>query len=200
MRTNRFGLVAPAVCIGFLLMLVLAGISFRDAQAEAVFDCPNGPLAAQLTGSAISEVTPAGTARFREKGSNQLIVNVRSVNVPANTALDVYIGDTKVGTITIGNGRSGQLRVDSTATIEENTAITVRNGTTTILSGTFGCVAGGPGSNSNTNSNTNMNTNLNTNVNMNMNTNVNVNTNVNINTNVNTNVNTNTNASPSPKL
>lgn len=122
------------------------------------------------------------------------MVNVRSVNVAANTALDVYIGESKVGTITIGRGRSGQLRVESPATIDENTAITVRNGTTTILSGTFACVAGGPGANTNTNSNTNTNTNVNVNVN------TNVNTNVNVNANTNTNTNTNSNASPSPTL
>ena len=166
MKSNRsltgLGLTALSLC----LALVLAGVLFNAPQAAetpgAATQCPNGPLAADLTGDAISSITPAGTARFREKGKNGLMINVRQVNVAANTDLDVYVGETKVGTIEIGRGRNGQLRVDSSAaTIDEGSVITIRNGTTTVLTGTFACVAGGGNTNSNGNTNGNINGNMN---------------------------------------
>jgi hypothetical protein len=222
MRTNGKRVVLGAVALCLCLMLVLAGVLYNGTSAAvSTMDCPNGPLSADLTGAAISGRTPAGMARFRERGNNGLMVNLRNVNVAANTALDVYIGETKVGTIEIGRGRSGQLRLDSTAaTVDENTVITIRNGATTILTGTFTCVAGGPGGNTNANTNTNNtnsnntnsnnansnntnSNNTNSNANSNSNANANANTNSNTNTNRNrpnrnTNRNGNTNSSPSP--
>ena len=207
MKTDVFRneLGAAALCIG--LLLALACIAYNYAQAaNSAFDCPNGPLAAELTGPAISDVTPAGTARFRNQGSNALMVNLRSVNVAANTNLDVFIGDTKVGTIKVGRGRSGRLRLDSTtAAIDVGTVITIRNGADTILTGTFACIAGGQdtsanaNANTNTNSNSNSNANANTNTNTNSNVNTNANSNANANPNRSTNRNTNTNRTrPSP--
>ena len=105
--------------------------------------CPNGPLQADLTGSAVNNKTPTGTAMYKEKGKNNLMVRVRSVGVNAGTSLDVMIGDTNVGKITIPKSGNGQLSLDTTtARIDEGTAISVKNGDTVILSGAFGCVAG----------------------------------------------------------
>jgi hypothetical protein len=213
-RQLRNGLGAAALCSLFLL--AISGILFTDTHAENyTSQCP---LSADLTGSAISNMTPAGTARFREKGNNRLMLNLRQVNVAANTNLDVYVGDTKVGTVEVGKGRSGQLRLDSpTGTIDDNSIITVRNGSDTILTGTFACTNAkddkdsnsnenlrymnlNPNPNSNNGNMNNMNINSNSNrsnsnrgTNRNTNTNTNRNRNTNTNTNGNTNTNTNSN-------
>ena len=201
----RNGLGAAAFCS--ILLLAICGVMLSGAKAESY--ASQCPLSADLTGSAISNMTPAGTARFREKGNSRLMINLRQVNVAADTNLDVYAGETKIGTIKVGRGRSGQLRLDSpTAAIDENTVITVRNGSDTILTGNFVCTSGGGKSNSNNtninsnsnNANTNMNTNSNRNSNSNRNTNSNSNSNSNSNrnTNRNSNSNSNTNTRPTP--
>lgn len=140
-----------------LAVLAWVGVSFAGfSTAEAnnsSADCPNGPLHAELTGAATGGRAPGGMAMFRERGSNALMVMVRGVEVNDNTALTVMIGDTNVGTITVGNNGNGQLRLDSAAGISEGTTITVMNGTTTVLAGTFACVAGGGNTNTNTNTN-----------------------------------------------
>jgi hypothetical protein len=146
MKRKRSNISLSSIAICLSLMIAWIAIPFTDMSAADVsMPCPNGPLAAELTGAAAGGSTPTGTARYREQGRNRLIVNVRAVNLGATvTTLDVYIGDTKVGTISL-RGRNGQLRLDSsTATIDENTVITIRNGSTVVLTGTFACVAGGP--------------------------------------------------------
>jgi len=103
-----------------------------------------GPLRADLTGSAVNNKTPTGTAMYKEKGQNGLSVKVRSVGVNAGTALDVMVGDTSVGQITVPKSGNGQLSLDTTtATITDGTSISVKNGDTVILSGTFACVSKG---------------------------------------------------------
>ena len=141
---NNLSLTFVAACLGLALIWIGIPITglFAAGNNATLTDCPNGPLAAQLMGTG----TGAGTARFRERGSNRLIVNVRSINATAGATLTVYIGETSVGTISRGTGGSGQLRLDSLptgTTIDENTTISVRSGTTVVLSGTFACVAGG---------------------------------------------------------
>ena len=102
-RSNGFAVLGCTVVIAAWVLLPFSGFFTSDVTAT-LMPCPNGPLAADLSGSGTGGVTPAGTARYREKGSNRLMVNLRSVNVGADTSLDVYIGETKVGTISIGRG------------------------------------------------------------------------------------------------
>ena len=143
MRFSKSVFLCVALSVAWLL-LPFVGQFTADAN-DSSFQCPNGPVAADLTGTDAGASGPGGRATFRDQGNNRLNVNVRSTNVAANTSLDVYVGDTKVGSINVGRGGSGQVRVDSpTVTIDEGTMISVRNGTTTIVSGTFKCVAGGP--------------------------------------------------------
>lgn len=133
------------------LALGVAGL-LTTAASEPSQDCPNGPLFAELTGPAISGRAPRGTAQFRERGSNALMVMVRQVNLAEGTILGVFVGGNSVGQITLPKNGSGQLRLDTTtATINEGTAIEIRNGTTVVLSGTFKCVPRGGRGNTNTN-------------------------------------------------
>jgi hypothetical protein len=131
------------------ILAVMAWVAFSfagfgTAQANNLpLDCPNGPLRANLTGADISGKTPSGTAQYKDKNNNSLMVMVRSVNVAADTKLSVMIGDTSVGEITVPKSGNGQLKVDSATGISEGTAISVKNGDATVLTGTFACVAGG---------------------------------------------------------
>lgn len=120
-------------------------ISHFSVQAsDTAADCPNGPLKADLKGAAAGGKAPQGLAQYKDRNSNSLMVMVRSVSVPEGTALNVFVGDTNVGQITVPKNGNGQLKVDSpTAAIAEGTEITVRNGETTIMSGTFACAAKG---------------------------------------------------------
>jgi len=163
-RQGTIALTILAMAAWFAFMLV--GFSTPPVNG-ALIDCPNGPLHADLTGTDVNGKTPSGMAMFREKGSNGLMVMVRNVDTTAGTSLTVMIGTTNVGTIDVTKNGEGQLKLESAAGVADGTAITVMNGTTTALSGTFACTAKG-GGNSNMNSNTGSNSNTNTNSNMNM--------------------------------
>jgi len=201
-RKMIFILLAVAVWVSIPVIGYVTATSETDTQ-----QCPNGPMVADLTGTAAGNTkAPSGTAQYREKNNNGLMVRVRNVTAAQGTSLTVYIDDTSVGTISLPRNGNGQLKLDTlNATINEGSTISVRNGTTTIMSGAFRCAGGGntngnTGGNTNTNGNTNGNTggntngNANTHGNMNMNTNMNTNTNTNSNTNTNTNSNANSNA------
>jgi hypothetical protein len=111
-------------------------------------DCPNGPLRADLNGTATtSGKAPSGMAMYKDKGSNALTVMVRGVNVTAETTLKVLIGGTSVGTINVKKNGNGQMKLDSASGISEGTEIMVMNGTTAVLSGTFACTGGGGNTN-----------------------------------------------------
>jgi hypothetical protein len=149
MKSNRINssLGSVALCLSLVLGWLAIPFTTDILVAGAAEQCPNGPLAAALTGSAISGTTPSGTARYRERGSNRLIVNVRGVNLGTTSSLNVLVGDTVVGTISL-LGRNGQLQVDSPgAPIDENSVISIRSGANVVLTGTFACVAGGPKAN-----------------------------------------------------
>ena len=137
---RKVTLVLAAVCVWASAAVI--GYARPETNTDEM-QCPNGPLQADLTGTAVNNKTPTGTAMYKEKGKNNLMVKVRSVGVNAGTSLDVMVGDTSVGKITIPKSGNGQLSLDTTtATITEGTTISVKNGDTVILSGTFACVAG----------------------------------------------------------
>jgi len=133
--------VLVAVCIWAAAAVI--GYSRPEAANTDSMQCA-GPFKADLTGSAVNNKTPTGTAMYNEKGKNNLSVTVRSVDVNADTALDVMVGDASVGKITIPKSGNGQLSLDTTtAAITDGTSVSVKNGDAIILSGTFACVAKG---------------------------------------------------------
>ena len=173
-------------------------IGYVDATSTAVDTQCKGPLTADLSGTAAAGNTrgPSGTAQFREKGSNGLSVKVKGMSAAQTAALSVYIDDTSVGSITPQKG-NGDLRLDTvSATINEGSTISLRNGSDTVLSGTFRCRGGGGSTNTNSGGSTNGGTNGNANGSGSRNTNGN--TNMNSNMNMNTNTNANTGGTPRP--
>lgn len=141
-------------------------------------------MSANLTGTATAGTTPRGTAKYKETGKDRLQVDVRSVNLPAGTNLDVMINGTNVGSIALPRNGNGQLKVDApTVTVADGSTIVIRNGTTDVMAGTFAC---GASSNSNSKGHGNMkgNSEMNSHMDMNSNSN-NSNSNMTMNTNVN---------------
>ncbi len=124
-----------------LAVLVWVSASFINsftAQANdslnSAADCP-----ATLMGAAIGDKQPGGNAQFRDK-KNQLQVSVSSVNLPENTTLSVFVGDTSVGQIALSKNGKGKVTAATTMTIMGGMTISVKNGETMILSGRFACV------------------------------------------------------------
>lgn len=109
------------------------------------FPTPVPPLFAPLTGAVISGAAPNGLAVYLsgfgggQAQNRELAVYVGNVNLPAGTQLSVFVGTTQVGQFNLQNGGRGHFEIHSTTlpTIAAGTQISVRNGATTILSGTF---------------------------------------------------------------
>ena len=149
-------------------------------------------MSANLTGTATAGTTPRGTAKYKETGKDRLQVDVRSVNLPAGTNLDVIMNDTNVGSIALPRNGNGQLKVVApTVTVTDGSTIVVRNGTTDVMAGTFAC-GGSSNSNSNSKGKSNMKGNGNSDMNMNSNMNMNMNSNSN-NSNSGMSMNSNSN-------
>lgn len=105
---------------------------------------PSLILFAPLTGSTIDGVSPRGMGQYAEIPTNIKILNVfvNRIRLASGTQLSVFVGTTSVGQITLNNRGEGSLRLNTSnggtvPTITPDTALTVKNGNTTILSGTF---------------------------------------------------------------
>lgn len=112
---------------------------------------PNaGDLFAGLTGPTLNGVLPNGFASYELHSSRtELEVRVRQVNLAIGTSLSVTVNGTSVGTMSVQSGGEGRLRLRSdegqtVPVITSGTTITVRNGSATILNGTFGSMFGTP--------------------------------------------------------
>jgi len=105
---------------------------------------PNsGDLFAALTGATVNGVLPNGFAQYElRSGRTELEIRVRQVNLSPGTSLAVSVGNVLVGQLILENGGEGRLRLRSdngqtVPSVTSGTSIVIRNGGTTILSGTF---------------------------------------------------------------
>ena len=100
-------------------------------------------LFAALTGGTLNGVLPSGYAEFEVHTSRtELEVRVRQVNLPPGTSLSVFINNVLAGSLSLQNGGEGRLRLRSdngqtVPVVVDGSTIQVRNGATTVLSGTF---------------------------------------------------------------
>jgi hypothetical protein len=107
---------------------------------------------ANLAGAVISGVTPTGTAVFRQGADNsrKLEVEVEHVNLPAGTVLNVLVGGTKIGTITLDSLGAGQIELETergrtVPVVNTGTSVAVTNQPgANIVAGTFGSAAPTP--------------------------------------------------------
>ena len=104
---------------------------------------PATRLFAPLSGGSIGGIVPRGLGEYTSQGTMRLLeVYVSYVNLPENTVLAVSVGETAIGNITLHN-HGGCLRLGNTAgtanvpVITAGTTLTIKNGTATVLAGTF---------------------------------------------------------------
>jgi carbon monoxide dehydrogenase subunit G len=110
---------------------------------------PATAFSANMTGPAINGVAPIGVASFLARnGNNRLKFNIR-VNLPTGTVVGAFINSTQVGTITLRPEGEGELELESengqtVPVIAAGDTASIRNGDTTVLSGTFQTVVAPP--------------------------------------------------------
>lgn len=105
---------------------------------------PNaGALFAGLTGATLNGVLPGGFAEFETHSSGtELEVRVRQVNLPIGTLLNVLVNGASIGNITLENRGEGRLKLrtengQTVPAIIAGSTINVKNGTVSVLTGTF---------------------------------------------------------------
>ena len=110
---------------------------------------PSAAFFAPLTGATIGGVMPRGFGQYAEFGttSRRLNIFVDNVRLPVGTSLSVLIGTATVGQIVLNRYGDGYLRLDTAngntvPVVTAGTTATIRNGTITVLAGTF--QSGGP--------------------------------------------------------
>ena len=140
--------------IGAVLVLAFAWamipFALNDSVVQADVDS-DIRIRASLTGAAINGVTPSGFAEHRndpDDGRRRLNVQAFTVNLPSGTTLGIYVNNALVEQIAVNNG-SGFFDIDtnngqSVPNASNGTPIAVRQGTTDILSGTFGIFSPSP--------------------------------------------------------
>lgn len=102
-----------------------------------------------LNGATVNGVLPRGYAAYEIHSSRtEIEARVYQVNLPVGTSLAVSINDTAIGNLVLESGGEGRLRLrsdrgETVPVVTPGMTITMKNGTTTILSGTF-AMSGGP--------------------------------------------------------
>lgn len=133
----------------FLLVLLAAvafalpfSLMYSSTVARADGD-PVPDIIAVLRGDPIGGVTPAGfSAYFVSESGRRLVTQVGHVNLPEDTELGVFLNGNSIGTIRLDDHR-GTLFLstehgDTVPEVVSGDVLSVRNGDTTILEGTFG--------------------------------------------------------------
>lgn len=112
--------------------------------SPTTFPTPSAAFFASLTGPTVDGVMPRGFGAYAEFGSTsrKLGVFVNHVRLPMGTRLGVFINGNSVGDIVLRYDGTGGLRLDTAngdtiPTVMAGSTAAVKNGTTTILSGTF---------------------------------------------------------------
>ncbi len=102
-----------------------------------------------LSGATVNGVLPRGYAAYEIHSSRtEIEARVYQVNLSAGTSLAVAINGNSVGNLVLESGGEGRLRLrsdrgDTVPVVTPGSTITMSNGGTTVLSGTF-AMSGGP--------------------------------------------------------
>jgi hypothetical protein len=137
---------AALACVALLATLA----AFSAAPAFA--DDDEIIINAGLSGPGLGGSTPHGEAVFRQRPGNdlKLEVEVEDVNLPAGTALDVFVGGRQIGVITLNTLRAGEIELETgrgqaVPAVTNGTSVAVRNQAgANIVTGTFGSAAPNP--------------------------------------------------------
>ncbi len=102
-----------------------------------------GDIFAALSGPTINGVLPRGYAQYELHSSRtEIEARVYQVNLPSGTVLTAFINGTQIGQFSLEGDREGRLRLrsdrgDNVPVIRGGETFEIKNGGTTILSGTF---------------------------------------------------------------
>lgn len=148
--SSMMGQTVPTVNAGSALEVkngttaILSG-TFAIPPPPSPFPTPSAAFFASLTGPTINGIMPRGFSPYAEFGttSRRLGVFVNHVHLPPGTHLGVFINGNSIGEIVLHNNGEGGLRLDTAngqtvPTVIAGSTAVVKNGATTILSGTFG--------------------------------------------------------------
>jgi hypothetical protein len=103
----------------------------------------SGDLFASLSGSLINGVAPVGSAQYEIHSSRrEMEIFARQVNLPSGMALSAFVDNVFVGLVIIDGNMEGSLRLrtdngDIFPFVVSGSTIQLKNGASTILSGTF---------------------------------------------------------------
>jgi len=124
-----------------LSLFCLASFILFENKSKAEDNSVGTFLIANLSGAPIGSATPRGSARYFSdaQGNRSLSVNISNVNLPAGTQLTVFLGNVNIGQITLNPMKNGYLFLqgNSTPTVSTGNTISIKSGSTVILSGNF---------------------------------------------------------------
>ncbi len=127
--------------ITFVVMIAILPFFIAEKTDAQTTSAPPNSIIAILSGSAIGGMTPRGTSvstTFVGMPGSTFQTDVSSVNLPPQTALTVSVNGTNVGQIVLSPAKSGTFRISGNApVIVSGSTVAVKNGTATILAGTF---------------------------------------------------------------
>ncbi len=138
---SRLGIFIPAI-VG-LFIWSLAPVFNLTSAATNNASTIGTVFVAPLNGNPIGNFPSSGFASYLEAGNEKTFSVAVTLNLPSNTNLDVLVGTTNVGRITMRPNRAGSLSLetddgDTVPTVTSGATITVKNGNATVLTGTFG--------------------------------------------------------------
>jgi hypothetical protein len=139
MRIKRT-IIATALVVVTGLVLAVANVTVNANDDEVI-------TTTFLSGTALNGQTPKGEARYRTRPDRRdFRVQVENVNVPAGTALNVFVNGSRIGALTINSFRQGELERNTNdghvvPVISTGTTVAVKTAAgATVASGTFGSV------------------------------------------------------------
>lgn len=145
-RSRFLVLTISAIALWLALPFVMQ-ISSPRSQAQSTNDAPD--LVAHLTGTPVGTAVPTGAAVYMTStvgGTTTRVLHVEVSNVVTPTAatapLSVFLNTTNIGSITLDSRRHGVLHLTTAnggavPTPVAGDTVSVKNGTTTVLSGAF---------------------------------------------------------------
>ena len=141
--------LAAGLLLACLLLLAPAAALADDSSSQGT------KIVAALSGAAVNGLTPKGEAEFEQEadGDRKLEVEVERVNLPAGTALDVFVDGQKVGAITLGPLMAGEIELETEhgqtfPLVNSRTRVVVADASgNTIVAGAFGDITPTPSPN-----------------------------------------------------
>ena len=137
MRIKRT-LIALTLTVATGLALAIANVKVNAGDDEVI-------VTAFLSGAALNGQFPKGDARHRSRPDGRdFRVQVENVNLPAGTALNVFVNGARIGALTINTFRQGELERNTNdghvvPVIGDGTTVAVKTAAgSTVASGRFG--------------------------------------------------------------